>query len=262
MPGTAPVTHKVYFITALLYSFAGCDRSHSTADEVFVADLERLAPSPGQDPPRGIMLRADRGPAFTYLLAAITDQSRERFLDGRELQRHSPICEGVVFRCNPRLGKVELASCDDWNRAREQIMVSLPDARNERFSELKIKNASGRLVYRNGAVRTAGREALYWAPSFDGTRIAVLSAEEEGKRSGISMPFMGGGRGRAKGKRTHELFAFPEMTPLGGAITLPGCEDRDPIPVWSADSQFVAYFDPHVFRAWFVGIQKPGESRP
>ncbi len=141
-------------------------------------------------------------------------------------------------------------------------MVALPDVPNERFSELQIKDASGRLVYRNGVVRTAGREALYWAPSFSGTRIAVLSAEKEGERKLSFMPFMGGGRGRAKGKRMHELFAFPEMTPLGSAITLPGCEDRDPIPVWSADSQYVVYFDRYIFRAWFVGIQKSGDSHP
>lgn len=141
-------------------------------------------------------------------------------------------------------------------------MVALPGISGERFPELEIKDASGRLVYRNGVVRTAGREALHWAPSFNGTRIAVLSAEKEGERSIISMPFIAGGRGRAKGKRTHELFTFPEMTPLGGAITLPSCEDRDPIPIWSADSQYVVYFDPYVFQAWFVGVQKPGDSQP
>jgi hypothetical protein len=141
-------------------------------------------------------------------------------------------------------------------------MVALPDVPNERFSELQIKYASGRLVYRNGVVRTAGREALYWAPSFSGTRIAVLSAEKEGERSLISMPFMGGGRGRAKGKRMHELFTFPEMTSLGGAITLPGCEDRDPIVIWSADSQYVVYFDLHIHRTWFVSVKHPSDSHP
>jgi hypothetical protein len=134
--------------------------------------------------------------------------------------------------------------------------VTLRDSTDYRFGDLQIKSKTGKLVHNNKIVTTTGRTTLRWAGAPNGSLIAVLSAEKEREHKFNPIPFMGSDQGPARGKRTHDLFVYPEMTRVGEAVILPNCENHDLWVIFTADAGFVVYFDPYRPRAWFVEVER------
>jgi hypothetical protein len=251
-------------VVPLLPTFSGC-RKESQAEETklcFATPGNDGSITDPSDDASAMLLRTEGEPARGLLQKYI---NYGESLDISPAQKNPAKLDppGIaVFRYDPASNTLAQADDSLWKQLPGGIVdcdrAGLGTAEFARAFE--VQRSTDTLLFRGTIVTTAGKTYLYKALSPGKTLVSILSAS--GHRRVGMWPFGGGG---ASGQHYHQLFKWPEMTPVGDPVPISAMSGSQVIRAcWSPDEQYVVYTDLNYSFVCIVPVKptKKGASGP